>query len=132
MGSRDNLAGMTSKVELSELSSTNLPEAVPYAVITPPSYRESDPFPLCLVLMGGGGSRQSLVDCQPLFETWSQQGVLSPMVFATPSAGMSYYVEDPVRGVRWESFLVEDFIPHLRKTYNVRGDQRSTVIMGIS
>jgi S-formylglutathione hydrolase len=54
------------------------------------------------------------------------------MVFATPSAGMSYYVEDPVRGVRWESFLVEDFIPHLRKTCNVRGDQRSTVIMGIS
>ena len=52
---------MPSNIELSELSS------VPYAVIAP---QDSGPLPLCVVLMGGGGSRQSLVDCQPLFDTW--------------------------------------------------------------
>lgn len=120
---------MTSNIELSELSSAHLPEPVLYAVITPPGYRESGPLPLCLVLMGGGGSRQSLVDCQPLFDRWWTEGVLAPMVFATPSAGMSYYVEDPAESVRWESFLVDDFLPRLRSNCNVN---ETTAITGIS
>lgn len=123
---------MGSNIELSELSSRNLPEAVPYAVITPPSYPEPGPVPLCVLLMGGGGSRQSLVDCQPLFDRWWSEGTLAPMVFATPSAGMSYYLEDPDGGVRWESFIVEDFIPHLRATCRVGTGRLSTAISGIS
>ena len=123
---------MKSNIELSELSSRNLPEAVPYAVITPPGYNESTVFPLCLVLMGGGGSRQSLVDSQPLFDGWWSEGSLAPMVLATPSAGMSYYLEDPEGGVRWESFLMEDLIPHLRATCKVGTGRRSTAITGIS
>ena len=123
---------MASNVELSELSSAHLHEAVPYAVITPPGYNESGPFPLCVVLMGGGGSRQSLIDCRPLFESWWSESVLAPMVLATPSAGMSYYLEDPEHGVRWESFILEEFIPHLRATCKVGADRRSTAIMGIS
>jgi S-formylglutathione hydrolase len=123
---------MASAVGLSELVSGNLPDVVPYAVITPPNDRGSEPFPLCLVLVGGGGSRQSLIDCQPLFDTCWSEGWLAPMVFATPSPGMSYYVQDPEQGVRWESFLVEDFIPHLRKTCKVGSDRRSTAITGTS
>ena len=123
---------MSSNVELSDLASGHLPEPVPYAVITPPGYRESGPLPLCLVLMGGGGGRQSLVDCQPLFDQWWAEGSLAAMVFATPSAGLSYYLEDSDGGVRWESFLVDDFIPHLRATCNVGSDRRSTAITGIS
>jgi S-formylglutathione hydrolase len=118
---------MPSNVELSELSSKYLAAPVGYAVITPPGYDESDAIPLCIVLMGGGGSRQSLVECQPLFDQWWAEGVLAPMVFATPSAGMSYYVEDP-EGERWDSFIVEDFIPHLRAAYNVS----TAVISGMS
>jgi len=127
-----NRGVMRSNFELSELSSSNLPEAVPYAIVTPPDYRASVPFPLCLVLMGGGGSRQSLIDCQPLLDAWWSEGSLAPMVLATPSAGMSYYVEDPEQGVRWESFLMEDFIPHLRKACNVGDDRDATAITGMS
>jgi S-formylglutathione hydrolase len=109
---------MPSSIELSELSSGNLPEPVEYALIVPPG---SGPFPLCVVLIGGGGSRQSLVDCQPLFDRWWAEGAVAPMVFATPSAGMSYYLD-------WDSFIVDDFIPHLRATCNVG----VTAITGIS
>src|SRR5580704_264592 len=115
---------MPSSIELSELSSGNLPEPVEYALIVPPG---SGPFPLCVVLIGGGGSRQSLVDCQPLFDRWWEEGVLAPMVFATPSAGMSYYLEDP-RGECWDSFIIDEFIPHLRGAYNTS----DTAITGIS
>jgi S-formylglutathione hydrolase len=121
-----------SNVELRDLASGHVRETVPYAVITPPGYHESRPLALCLVLMGGGGSRQSLVDCRPLFDSWWSDGLLPPMVFATPSAGMSYYIDDPDTGVRWDRFLAEDFLPHLRATCNVAADRSSTAITGIS
>lgn len=120
---------MASNIELSELSSSHVPQPVPYAVIAPSN--PAGPLPLCVVLMGGGGSRQSLVECQPLFDLWWSEGALAPMVFATPSAGMSYYVEDP-QGDRWDSFLVEEFLPHLRAACNVRSGRLSTFMMGIS
>ena len=121
-----------SKVELHELKSVHLPEPVPYAVLTPPGYEDSAPLPLCLVLMGGGGSRQSLVDTKPLFDAWWSDGSLAPMVLATPSAGMSYYLDLPDGGVRWDSFLAEDFLAHLRATCNVAAEASSTAITGIS
>ncbi len=122
---------ITSRVELAELSSQFLPEAVPYAVLTP-EIADTRPLPLCLLLMGGGGSRQTLVDCKPLFELWWSEGAVAPIVLATPSPGMSYYVEDAAAGVRWESFLLKDFILHLRKTSNIGGDRSATAIAGIS
>lgn len=123
---------MPSRVELHEMPSSNLPGAVLYALITPPGYGESKPLPLCLILMGGGGSRQSLVDCQPLFDEWWSQGSFPSMVLATPSPGMSYYLQDPAGEVRWDSFLAEEFVPHLRAKCNVGGDRLSTAITGIS
>jgi S-formylglutathione hydrolase len=121
-----------SYIELHDLHSKNLPEAVPYALIIPPGYKESKPLPLCLMLMGGGGSRQNLVDCQPLFESWWSDGSLPPMILATPSPGMSYYLEDSLSGVRWDSFLAEEFVPHLRATCNVSADRLLTILTGIS
>jgi S-formylglutathione hydrolase len=109
---------MPSSIDLAELPSRSFPEPVPYAAIVP---QGSGPFPLCVVLMGGGGSRQSLVDCQPLFDRWWAEGAVAPMVLATPSAGMSYYLD-------WDSFLAGDFVPHLQATYR----SGPTAIMGIS
>jgi S-formylglutathione hydrolase len=54
------------------------------------------------------------------------------MVLATPSAGMSYYAELPVGPLRWDSFLAEEFLPHLRATCNVVPEASSTAITGIS
>jgi len=84
------------------------------------------------MLMGGGGSRQNLVDCQPLFDAWWSDGSLPPMVVATPSPGMSYYLEDSLGPVRWDTFLAEEFVPHLRATCNIGSDRLSTAITGIS
>ena len=123
---------MESSIELRDLPTKHLPEAVPYALIKPPGYEQSAPLPLCLMLMGGGGSRQNLVDCQPLFDSWWSEGSLPPMVLATPSPGMSYYLEDSPGSIRWDSFLADEFVPHLRATCNVGADRLSTAITGIS
>lgn len=119
------------QVALGELQSGFVPEAVPYAVLTPLG-GDPGPFPLCIVLPGGGGSRQSLVDCASLFETWWSDGSLPPMVLASPSAALSYYVEDAATAVRWDAFIAESFLDRLRATCDVRGDRSSTLIAGMS
>jgi S-formylglutathione hydrolase len=45
---------------------------------------------------------------------------------------MSYYLEDPNGGVRWDSFISEEFVPHLRATCNIGADRFATIITGIS
>jgi len=125
-------ASRASSVELHDLVSRHLPEPVPYALITPPGYPGAEPAPLCIVLMGGGGSRQSLVDCQPLFDAWWADGSLPPMVLATPSPGMSYYVDDEAGGVSWGAFLADDFVSHLRATCRIAASRSATAITGIS
>lgn len=119
---------------LGDLPSQHLPAPVAYAVLTPES---REPLPLCLFLLGAGGTRDSLSDLQALFAGWWADGLpgglpdgsVPPMIIATPSAGIDYYMEDQAGPIRWDSFLADDFVPHLRSTCNVNN---TTVIAGIS
>ncbi len=121
---------MAADVELGELQSGFLPDPVPYAVLRPQA--EDTVLPLCVFLFGGGGSRQSLVDCAPLFDAWWAEGAIPPMAVASPNGGMGYYLQHPASGVRWDDFVAESFLDHLRATGPVSRDRASTVIMGLS
>src|SRR5277367_7035540 len=71
-----------SRVERSKLPVDFAPEGVPYAAILPPGYEQSAPMALCLVLHGGGGSHQNLVDSKPLYDDLWASGAMPPMVLA--------------------------------------------------
>src|SRR5215472_3009234 len=120
---------MNTKVCLDKIRSDFLPSPVPYAVVTPEG---EGPFPLCIVLHGGGGSRESLVTCVPIFEKWWSEETIPKMILASPSAGMSYYLEDAASATCWDTFIVKPLLNHLRATTNVRTDRQSTVITGMS
>ncbi|HXB71622.1 MAG TPA: alpha/beta hydrolase-fold protein [Candidatus Acidoferrales bacterium] len=117
---------MLSTVTLHDISSPHLPMPVPYALLAP---SREEPLPLCILLLGAGGTRDSMFDLQPLFEAWWAESTVSPMIIAAPTAGLDYYMEEPAGPIRWDSFLAGDFVPHLRSTCNVSD---STVIAGIS
>jgi S-formylglutathione hydrolase len=117
---------MPSTVTLHDISSQHLAAPVPYAVLAP---SHADPLPLCILLLGAGGSRDSLFDLQPLFDQWWAEGAVPPMIVATPTAGLDYYMEDPVGPIQWDSFLAADFVPHLRAACHASD---VTVIAGIS
>ncbi len=120
-----NLA-MSSTVTLHEITSLHLPAPVPYGVLAPGT---EEPLPLCILLLGAGGTRESLFDLQALFDGWWAQNTVPPMIIATPTSGLDYYMEDPTGPIRWDSFLAGDFVPHLRSVSNVSA---TTVIVGIS
>ena len=117
---------MASAVTLHEISSQHLTAPVPFAVLTP---SREEPLPLCILLLGGGGTRDSLFDVQPLFDAWWAEGAVPRMIVATPTPGNDCYLEDPAGNIRWDSFLASDFIPHLRAACDVID---ATVIAGIS
>ncbi|HEY1342710.1 MAG TPA: alpha/beta hydrolase-fold protein [Bryobacteraceae bacterium] len=117
---------MAARVSLGEISSPHLPAAVPYAVLEPIADR---PLPLCILLLGAGGTRDHLADLQPVFDGWWAEGAVPPMIVATPTPANDYYMEDPGGRIRWDSFLAGDFVRHLRATCNAGG---ATLLAGIS
>lgn len=78
-------------------------------------------LPLCLVLLGGGGTRDHLIQLQPRFDAWWASGAIPPMVLACPTGDMSYY-----HG--WEPFVFDEFLPHLQSAYGTG----PTVAFGMS
>ncbi|MGA3240962.1 MAG: alpha/beta hydrolase-fold protein [Bryobacteraceae bacterium] len=117
---------MPSTVTLHDISSQHLPAPVPYAVLKP---GRDEPLPLCILLLGAGGTRDSLFDLQAHFDAWWAECSVPPMIVVTPTPGLDSYLEDPAGAIRWCSFLAADFVPYLRSTCNVTD---ATVIAGIS
>jgi len=117
---------MASSITLLELTSSHLPAPVPYAVLTPENV---GPLPLCLLLLGAGGTRDNLADLQPMFEGWWDEGVVPPLIVAVPSPGTDYYLEDSAGTVRWDSFLAADLIPAVREAFKTN---EVTILAGIS
>lgn len=117
---------MPSTITLHNITSEHLPAPVSHAVLQPVL---EEPSPLCILLLGAGGTRDSLLDLQETFDTWWAEGSIPPMTVVTPTPGLDYYLEDPAGNIRWDSFLAADFIPYLRSTHNLNG---AAVIAGIS
>ncbi|MGO9799466.1 MAG: alpha/beta hydrolase-fold protein, partial [Candidatus Binatus sp.] len=108
-------------------------DGVPYAAILPPGYEQSGPLPLCLVLHGGGGTHQNLVDSKSIYDQLWASGALPPMVLASASVSpLGFYLDHPDGKVRWERFIAQDFIALLRRPYKLGGDRASTIISGTS
>lgn len=81
---------------------------VPCAALIPDSSTNA----VCLLLYGGGGSREMLADLQPTFEAAWSSGHLEPCVLVTPDVGpWSFYLDDLPRGYAWESFIAERLVP---------------------
>jgi S-formylglutathione hydrolase len=103
---------MASSVALREIAS------VPYSVLAP---EDSGPLALCIFLLGAGGTRENLVDLQPVFDGWWKEGLLPPMAIVVPTPGPDY--------IAWDSFLADDLIPQVRAEFHAT---EAAVIAGIS
>ena len=116
------------------VESDRVPTPRSYRVLLPDGINPSDhgSLPLLLLLHGGGGSSEYLATVQPQIEAGWAAGTLPPLAVATPDAERSFYLDWADGSQRWESFLMEEFLPHLCATLPVAGTPQTTMISGVS
>ena len=80
-----------------------------------------------------GGDREYLEALRPEIERMWKAGELPLMVVATPSVPAGTIYMDFLDGSqRWETFVVQEFLGHVRSRFRVRGDRAGTMVSGIS
>ncbi|MGH9842700.1 MAG: alpha/beta hydrolase [Blastocatellia bacterium] len=109
------------------------PSPVEFAVLLPDGYETAkEPLPLLLFLHGGNGDKSFLARMRSTFDEMWKAGTLPPMVVVTPSAARSFYMDYKDGSQKWETFIVTEFLDHLRAKYKVTKERKGTLLFGIS
>ena len=108
--------------------------SVDYAVLLPDGYSlDGERLPLVLMLHGASGDREQLARFEPQIREMWAAGELPRLVVATPSVATgSIYMDSHDGRDRWETFVMNEFLPHLRAEYRVSADRKATMVTGIS
>lgn len=116
-----------------KLETRLVPSPLEYAVLLPEGYETAkEPFPLLLFLHGGGGDRTFLARMRPVIDEMWKSGALPPAVVVTPSAARSFYMDYRDGSQKWETFIVTEFLDHLRNSFKVSRERKGTLLFGIS
>ncbi|MGI9615137.1 MAG: alpha/beta fold hydrolase [Acidimicrobiales bacterium] len=112
-------------LEKGAIDSSLVSGPVDYSMIRPGTGPSRD-LPIVLWLHGGGGSARFLETCQAQFVTCWTESSLPDLAVVTPSAGWSFYLDQP-DGERWESFLLDELVPEIRE---VTGSRHGPLVIG--
>lgn len=124
----DNLS-MTSKILKSERK---------YAVYLPPDYETSQrSYPVLYLLHGGGDDQTGWVqfgEVLRIADAAILDGTATPMIIVMPDAntGVRGYFNDLKGEWRYEDFFFEELMPHMEKTYRIKGEKRYRAVAGLS
>ncbi|MBS4072927.1 MAG: esterase family protein [Algoriphagus sp.] len=129
------LAFSQAKVDTISVYSPSMKKNLKAAVTFPSSYSKSDQrLPVLYLLHGGSGA----------FNDWHQKvtekGLVNKMaeaynlIIVTPGVGpASYYYDSPIMdSVNYETYITEELIPHIDKTYRTLAQKESRAISGLS
>ncbi len=91
-------------------------------------------YPVLYYLHGLGDNEQSLLN----FGGWDvvselrSQGKVGDFVILAPSAGHTFYINSENGKVRYEDFLMKEFMPQMEKKYRAEGTRATRGITGVS
>jgi len=131
---QESAGAKASRLIHAELATELVPSPAKFDVLLPPGYDNiKEPVPLLLWLHGGSSGVNHLERRirTHLERAWAE-GVFSPAVVVTPITGSSYYIDWKDGSQKWETFILKELLPHMRKTYRIRQDREGTVIAGAS
>lgn len=129
-------AAATGRVECNSLQSKILARAVPYCVLLPPAY-DSDAtrkFPVLYFFHGLGDDEQMFIRSGGfnLVEDLWERKELGDFLIATPAAGASFYINSNDGKVRYENFLIDEFLPAIEKRFRARTGRANRAVSGVS
>jgi S-formylglutathione hydrolase len=121
-------------IEFHDLASSNVPGDVGVAIYEPPGYdpARAETYPLLLWLHGGNGSEKDMLFFKSVFDREIASGLVPPLVIATPSGCRSLYMDFRDGSERWESYILSDVLPFVRRTAHVAASRERTFIGGVS
>jgi enterochelin esterase-like enzyme len=109
-----------------------------FAVYLPPDYELSErSYPVLYLLHGGGDDQTGWVQFgEVLFiaDKAIKEGLATPMVIVMPDAntGRRGYFNDPKGDWNYEDFFFQELMPHVEKTYRIKGEKRYRAVAGLS
>lgn len=121
-----------SRLETIELTSKLVPSPVKVSVLLPDGYQASQKLPLLLMLHGGGGDNGFLTRMRPTVEAAWAAGEFPPAVVVTPDVGRSLYMDYKDGSQKWETFIVAEMVPELRRRYGLSAERSRTMATGVS
>jgi S-formylglutathione hydrolase len=115
-------------IHLLVMTSRLLDAPIELAVLTPPGFSaDGESQPLCVVLHGGGGDRNVLVNDRLRYAAAWTSGEARPMVMVAPSTGPLSWYGDP-----WGEVIADEIPAFMSERFNTRTDREAMALTGRS
>ena len=109
-----------------------------YAIYLPPDYENSQrSYPVLYLLHGGGDDQTGWVQFGEVLHITDKairEGIATPMIIVMPDAntGRRGYSNAPDGSWNYEDFFFDELMPHVEKTYRIKGEKRYRAVAGLS
>ncbi len=124
------------RAECSVVKSEILARPVRYCAFLPPGFYQDKTkhYPVLYYFHGLGDNEQSLLN----FGGWDvvselrSQGKVGDFVILAPSAGHTFYINSEDGKIRYEDFMLKEFMPQMEKKYRAESTRATRGITGVS
>lgn len=118
------------------LHSTLLDRDIAYTVYLPADYDRSDRhYPILYLLHGYGGDEANWLyygEMNLIADRLTAEGRIQPTIIVSPNADNGWYVNRADGSDDYEKMFIEEFIPHIERTYRTIGDKSARAVGGLS
>jgi putative tributyrin esterase len=130
------LAAPSARIECKAMPSKILGHPVNYCVVLPPSYDtdKTCKFPVLYFLHGLGDNEQMFVHggaFNLVQDLWERKQI-GEFLIVTPEAGATFYINSHSGKVRYEDFLVQEFLPAIEGRYRIKAGRSNRGVSGVS
>ena len=109
-----------------------------FAIYLPPDYESSQrSYPVLYLLHGGGDDQTGWVqfgEVLTIADKAIKEGGATAMIIVMPDAntGKRGYFNDINGQFKYEDFFFQELMPHVEKTYRIKGEKRFRAVSGLS
>jgi len=126
----------TARIECNALPSKILARPVKFCAVLPPGYDadKSKRFPILYFFHGLGDNEQMFIHTggfNLLEDLWERKQI-GEFIIVTPEAGATFYINSQDGKVRYEDFLVQEFLPGIEARFHAKSGRANRGVAGVS